>query len=81
MKRRAVWHRLGAFGVWFGALGSAFAGSGPSVSPPAGVVRLVIDGEPSHLNPLLDPDLWGHRIAHDLVCEPLGHCASGYCTR
>ena len=35
------------------------------------VVRLVIDGEPSHLNPLLDPDLWGHRIAHDLICEPL----------
>ena len=34
-------------------------------------LRLVIDGEPAHLNPLLDPDLWGHRIVHDLICEPL----------
>lgn len=34
-------------------------------------IRLVIDGEPAHLNPLLDPDLWGHRIVHDLICEPL----------
>ena len=34
-------------------------------------VRLVIDAEPQHLNPLLDPDLWGYRIAHSLICEPL----------
>lgn len=34
-------------------------------------VRLVIDAEPQHLNPLLDPDLWGYRIAHNLICEPL----------
>ncbi len=36
-----------------------------------GVLRFVIDAEPAHLNPLLDPDLWGYRIAHDLLCEPL----------
>ena len=35
------------------------------------VLRAVIDAEPQHLNPLLDPDLWGYRIAHNLLCEPL----------
>lgn len=64
-------HWLGMIGVLLALLDAAWASSGPSVSPPPGVVRLVIDGEPVHLNPLLDPDLWGHRIAHDLVCEPL----------
>lgn len=34
-------------------------------------LRVVIDAEPAHLNPILDPDLWGYRIAHDLLCEPL----------
>ena len=34
-------------------------------------MRAVIDAEPQHLNPLLDPDLWGYRIAHNLLCEPL----------
>lgn len=42
-----------------------------SLAAPGSTIRLVIDGEPAHVNPLLDPDLWGHRIAHDLVCEPL----------
>lgn len=32
---------------------------------------MAIDAEPSHLNPILDPDLWAYRIAHDLLCEPL----------
>lgn len=35
------------------------------------MLRVAIDAEPSHLNPVLDPDLWGYRIAHDLLCEPL----------
>ncbi len=39
--------------------------------PRPGELRLVIDAEPAHLNPLLDPDLWGYRIAHNLICEPL----------
>lgn len=34
-------------------------------------LRVAIDAEPSHLNPILDPDLWAYRIAHDLLCEPL----------
>lgn len=34
-------------------------------------LRVVIEADPAHLNPLLDPDLWGYRIAHDLICEPL----------
>lgn len=51
-------------------------GTAPLAQPkpepaPASSIRLVIDGEPAHLNPLLDPDLWGHRLTHDLVCEPL----------
>lgn len=43
----------------------------PREREPPQALRLVIDAEPTHLNPLLDPDLWGYRIAHDLVCEPL----------
>jgi peptide/nickel transport system substrate-binding protein len=41
--------------------------------PDAGpdTLRVVIEADPAHLNPLLDPDLWGYRIAHDLICEPL----------
>lgn len=34
-------------------------------------VRIAIESEPAHLNPIADPDLWGYRIAHDLICEPL----------
>lgn len=48
--------------------------STPSTAGPpygAGPLRLVIDAEPQHLNPILDPDLWGYRIAHDVICEPL----------
>lgn len=48
---------------------------GGGVRPPASSsvpsLRVVIDAEPQHLNPLLDPDLWGYRITHDLICEPL----------
>lgn len=40
-------------------------------APPDRTVRAVIDAEPQHLNPLLDPDLWGYRVAHNLLCEPL----------
>lgn len=40
-------------------------------APQDRTVRAVIDAEPQHLNPLLDPDLWGYRIAHNLLCEPL----------
>lgn len=45
----------------------------PQASEPAPrtSLRVVIDSEPYHLNPILDPDLWGYRIAHDLLCEPL----------
>lgn len=43
----------------------------PAAAPDGRTVRLVIDAEPQHLNPLLDPDLWGYRIAHNLLCEPL----------
>lgn len=35
------------------------------------MLRVVIDAEPGHLNPVLDPDVWGYRVAHDLICEPL----------
>ncbi|HMU39074.1 MAG TPA: ABC transporter substrate-binding protein [Pseudomonadota bacterium] len=35
------------------------------------VVRLSGAPEPAHLNPLLDPDVGGYRISHDVVCEPL----------
>lgn len=38
---------------------------------PDATLRVAIDAEPSHLNPILDPDLWAYRIAHDLLCEPL----------
>lgn len=38
---------------------------------PDRTLRIAIDAEPAHVNPLLDPDLWGYRIAHDLLCEPL----------
>ncbi|HNI61746.1 MAG TPA: hypothetical protein PKW11_17530, partial [Pseudomonadota bacterium] len=62
------------WGIWTLALWSLcdllFASSVGRAAP-ASTIRLVIDGEPAHLNPLLEPDLWGHRIAHDLVCEPL----------
>lgn len=34
------------------------------------VARLVAV-EPTHLNPLFQPDVWAYRIAHDLICEPL----------
>lgn len=64
-----LWAALAVGSV--GGTSAAGANGGPSTTPPAGVVRLVIDGEPVHLNPLLDPDLWGHRIVHDLICEPL----------
>lgn len=40
----------------------------PEGTPP---VRVLIDAEPAHLNPLLDPDVWAYRISHDLICEPL----------
>lgn len=43
----------------------------PTASPPDSILRVAIDAEPSHLNPILDPDLWAYRIAHDLLCEPL----------
>lgn len=56
--------------LWALAAGSAVAAPPPAESP-GRVVRIVIDAEPNHLNPLLDPDLWGYRIAHDLLCEPL----------
>ena len=62
------------WGIWTLALWSLcdllFASSVGRAAP-GSTIRLVIDGEPAHLNPLLEPDLWGHRIAHDLVCEPL----------
>lgn len=47
--------------------------AGAAGAPPVGTgpLRLVIDAEPQHLNPTLDPDLWGYRIAHDVICEPL----------
>lgn len=49
------------------------AAKAPEAAPAtsARAVRVVIDSEPAHLNPVLDPDLWGYRIAHDLICEPL----------
>lgn len=52
---------------------SSLPSSVPPGAPPqgAGPLRLVIDAEPQHLNPILDPDLWGYRIAHDVICEPL----------
>lgn len=47
-------------------------GKPPASEPaPRTSLRVVIDSEPYHLNPILDPDLWGYRIAHDLLCEPL----------
>lgn len=49
----------------------AGAGVRPSASSSVPSLRVVIDAEPQHLNPLLDPDLWGYRITHDLICEPL----------
>lgn len=71
MKLRYLFRALGLSLGLLGSVAASAAAGGPSTSPPAGVLRLVIDGEPVHLNPLLDPDLWGHRIAHDLLCEPL----------
>jgi ABC-type transport system substrate-binding protein len=44
---------------------------GQKGAPAQQTLSLVIDAEPTHLNPLLDPDLWGYRISHDLLCEPL----------
>jgi peptide/nickel transport system substrate-binding protein len=35
------------------------------------VVRLLIDAEPAHLNPDLDPDEWCYRLAADAIYEPL----------
>lgn len=50
-------------------------GAAPAARPfdaaPKSALRVVIDSEPAHLNPVLEPDLWGYRIAHDLICEPL----------
>lgn len=43
----------------------------PADAVPTRALRVVIDSEPAHLNPVLDPDLWGYRIAHELICEPL----------
>jgi peptide/nickel transport system substrate-binding protein len=40
-------------------------------------VRVIIDSEPGHLNPVWDPDLWGYRLAHDLICEPLWRLKPG----
>ncbi|MDW8280349.1 MAG: ABC transporter substrate-binding protein [Myxococcales bacterium] len=57
---RRPWMALGL------ALVMALAGAA-GASP----LRVVMEVEPAHLNPLLDPDLWGYRLAHDLVCEPL----------
>lgn len=53
-------------GTWFGPLSK-----GALAADTAKVLRVVVDAEPVHLNPILDPDVWGYRIAHDLLCEPL----------
>lgn len=50
---------------------SPSAGAGAETANNPRAMRLVIDAEPQHLNPLLDPDLWGYRVTHDLICEPL----------
>ncbi|MSP60873.1 MAG: hypothetical protein EXR72_11120 [Myxococcales bacterium] len=34
-------------------------------------IRMVIETEPVHLNPGLDPDRWGYRLAQDAIYEPL----------
>ncbi len=52
--------------VSFVAVSPLWAASGAD-----NTLRVAIDAEPSHLNPILDPDLWAYRIAHDLLCEPL----------
>jgi peptide/nickel transport system substrate-binding protein len=36
-----------------------------------GPVKIVIDNEPAHLNPDLDPDVWAWRLSHDAIYEPL----------
>ncbi|WP_146140860.1 hypothetical protein, partial [Haliangium sp. UPWRP_2] len=50
---------------------TAIAPVAEAASTQEGMLRIAIDAEPSHLNPILDPDLWAYRIAHDLLCEPL----------
>ena len=50
---------------------TAIAPVAEAASTQEGTLRIAIDAEPSHLNPILDPDLWAYRIAHDLLCEPL----------
>ena len=43
----------------------------PTATAPDRALRIAIDGEPAHLNPDLDPDRWGWRIAWDGIYEPL----------
>lgn len=62
--------------VHLGAAGPCRA-AGPAVEGRVRAVRVVIDAEPAHLNPIMDPDLWGYRIAHDLICEPLVRRSAG----
>ncbi len=52
-------------------LAVALALPASAAADPPEPIRIVIDAEPAHLNPILDPDLWGYRISHDLICEPL----------
>lgn len=62
--------------MWWGAWAPGRSQAQGEPQPQTGTARaktlqIAIDSEPAHLNPVLDPDVWGYRIAHDLICEPL----------
>jgi peptide/nickel transport system substrate-binding protein len=58
-------------------------GPGANATPPppsgraADRVRVSIEAEPLHLNPDLEPDVWGRRIALDAILEPLVRVGEG----
>ncbi len=40
-------------------------------APDGRPLTLLIDAEPAHLNPDVDPDVWSWRLSHDAIYEPL----------